>query len=489
MSTTIIQTGEVNINKIMLQRRSLLWRIHFWAAIIASPFLFAAIVTGLIYALSPQIEAYLYGRLDYVEAQTASRPLDESILSAIQAVPNNWDLYSVIAPQTAIESVKVAFIPKSKSSSEQSVGHSGHGVTASAKPELINPTQSQPSFLRPSFGLPARSLVVYINPYTNQVLGQLPQSERFTVWSKKLHSTYLQDGWRWVIEFAASWTLVMLVTGIFLWMPMLKGYFNPTQNGSSREQWRYWHATIGILMSVMSAAILVTGLTWSKNAGEQIRWARDALDQKSPPIPAHFKSSIPEHNHSDHGHGIESNLKTMIPAHSMINWQQAWQSVKMNAPSVAIELRAPVGEAGFWRANHVDRGDPTKRFDMLLDAYTGQPLFYSGWDDQPLFGKATAIGIPFHRGEFGVWNQVLLIIFGISLMFSFISGWVMYFKRHRIGTSILPPLLPGAWKTISPWAILGAGFMFLSMPLLAATAPIIIGIEGLIILRKRLSLS
>ena len=470
----------------MLQRRSLLWRIHFWAALLSSPFLIAAILTGLLYTLSPQIEYYLYHKIDYVAPQGRPRPLDEAIVAAIQVVPNNYELYSVIAPFTDIDSVKVAFIPKTQtpSKSVNASDHASHGASVSTPPNPARPVQTSSAFLRPSFGLPSRSLVIYVNPYNNEVLGQLPQAERFTIWAKKLHSTYLQDGWRWIIEFAASWTLVMLITGIFLWIPVLRQDFPANQSTSTRNNWRYWHATVGILMSVMSASILITGLTWSKNTGEQIRWSRDALDQKSPRIPAHFRSIIPEHNHSGHDQGHQFNSQTMIPVPAMISWQQAWQSVKSNAPDIAIELRAPVGQDGFWRANHVDKGDPTKRFDMLLDAYSGQPLFYSGWDDQPLFGKATAIGIPFHRGEFGFWNQALLILFGLSLLFSFISGWVMYFKRWRSGLPILPRVLPGSWKVVSPVAVICAAFMMIAMPLLGLSASIVCMIEAGFMVRK-----
>jgi uncharacterized iron-regulated membrane protein len=118
----------------------------------------------------------------------------------------------------------------------------------------------------------------------------------------------------------------------------------------------------------------------------------------------------------------------------------------------------------------MDKGDPTKRFDLLLDAYSGEKLFYSGWSEQTAFGKATAIGIPFHRGEFGLWNQVLLFVFGAGILFSLVSGWVMFFKRRQASSAFLPALLPGAWRSVSPWAVLGGAFMLVAMPVLAMSA-------------------
>ena len=54
---------------LLQQRRSALWRIHFWAALLASPFALAAALTGLLYVFTPQIEHRLYAHLDQVTPQ------------------------------------------------------------------------------------------------------------------------------------------------------------------------------------------------------------------------------------------------------------------------------------------------------------------------------------------------------------------------------------------------------------------------------------
>ena len=154
----------------------------------------------------------------------------------------------------------------------------------------------------------------------------------------------------------------------------------------------------------------------------------------------------------------------------MLSWEQACQAVKMTAPSTPMQLMPPKGPEGFWRANQMDSDQPMRRFDLLLDMYSGETLYFSGWDQQTLFGKATAIGIPFHRGEFGVWNQVLLFVFGAGIIFSIISGWVMYFKRRQQGMMGMPEVMSGAWKSMPIGAWLFAVAMMLVMPLLAMSA-------------------
>jgi len=257
----------------------------------------------------------------------------------------------------------------------------------------------------------------------------------------------------------------MLVTGIYLWWPQRKPLL-PQSSAGGRIAWRQWHAFVGIALSVMSAVILTTGLTWSKYAGDQVKWLRDISGQAPPRIPASFQS-------------------TVQPQAQMLTWQAAWEAAQRAAPEVSMQLMAPQNMQGVWRANQMDRSQPTLRFDLLLDAYSGAPLYYSGWEDQTAFGKATAIGIPFHRGEFGVWNQALLLLFGVGVVFCIVSGWAMYFKRRAKGMLGFPKLAAGAWKSIHPGALVATALMFVCMPLLALSSAVVLCLEGIGWLRQR----
>lgn len=451
---------------IQARRRSLLWRLHFWSALIASPFILVACVTGLLYVFTPQIERALYGHLDTVAVQTPSRSLDEAVSAARNAMPGDWQLHSVIPAFEADDSVRVVFTPPMQNpKSGLGGGHGGHGGHGSADARKSNEGKAQ--FLRPNFGIPSRATVLYVNPYTAEVLGQLKESERFSTWARKLHSSLLQgDGWRWMIELAASWTMVMLITGVCLWWPRKGQTWLPQSSVNGRAAWRQWHGFLGVALGLVSFIILATGLTWSQYAGSQVKWARDATGQTPPRIPANLKSKAPD---------------TGAP----LNWQQALEAIERHAPSVSMMLMAPKGPEGVWRANQMDKGDPTQRFDLLLDAYSGERLYYSGWAEQTAFGKATAIGIPFHRGEFGLWNQAILLAFGLGVLFSLLSGWVMFFKRKKNGAAFFPPLLTGAWKSVSLWGWLCSALLLIAMPVLAVSAAPLALAEGWLAWRNR----
>jgi uncharacterized iron-regulated membrane protein len=434
------------------RRRSLLLRVHCWAALIASPFILLATLTGLVYVFTPQVEARLYADLDRVTPGGAMLPLDQSVAAARMAAGATLELRSVAPPFGPGDAVRVSFEP----ARPQAAGAHHHGASAAALQG-------------------ATPLTVFVNPYDARVLGKQAPGDRFSEWARMLHSRLLQgEGWRWMIELAASWLFVMLLTGVVLWWPGLKQPILPRRGKTGRAAWRQWHAFGGVALGILSLVMVATGITWSRYAGDQVRALRDAAGQASPQAPRHLHSTPPAGN----------------AGAAPLGWQQAWARAREAAAPVAMQLAPPQGTHGVWRATSIDRTRPTQRFDLMLDAWTGQALYRSGWAQQTAFGKATALGIPFHRGEFGIWNQVLLFLFGAGVLFSLVSGWVMVFKRMgsarartapllpSLLTSLLPPLLPGAWRAASPLALAGTLALCLLMPLLAVSGAVVLVLEA-----------
>ncbi|CAH0258237.1 hypothetical protein SRABI118_03145 [Massilia sp. Bi118] len=431
------------------RRRSLFWRIHFWAALIASPFALVAVLTGTLYIFTPQIEAALYGQLERVAPQGARLPLDAAVDAARKAAPAGFEVQAVTPPARAEDAVRVGFGPPRAGAG----AHAGHGDAAAA-PAAANP--------RPGQG--GERLTVFVDPYRGQVLGSQRDQDRFSEWARRLHSRLLQgESLRWMIELAASWMLVMLLTGVVLWWPQ-PGQPALPRTVRGRAGWKQWHAFLGVLLGVLSLAMVLTGITWSKYAGENVRALRDWSGQASPQAPARLHS---------------------MPQGEQLTYQQAWDRTRALVPDTPPQLTPPRGPHGVWRAGSADRRHPAGRFDLVLNAYDGRVLYQAGWESQTAFGKATAVGIPFHRGELGVWNQLLLFVFAAGVLFSLVSGWVMFFKRRRAGALGLPKLLPGAWRAAPPAAVLVAVGMCALMPLLAWSAAVVIAIEAALHWRQR----
>jgi len=445
MGPVTMEDGVDRLPSLAARRRSLYWRIHFWAALIASPFALVATLTGLLYVFTPQVEAHLYGGLERVAPQGARLPLDAAVDAARGAAPAGFVVQAVTPPAAADDAVRVSFGKPAAGAGE----HAGHG---------------QPAVARPGQG--SDRVTVFVDPYRANVLGSQRDQDRFSEWARRLHSRLLQgESLRWMIELAASWMLVMLLTGVVLWWPRPGQPGLPPASARGRAGWRQWHAFLGTLLSVLSLAMILTGITWSRYAGENVRALRDWAGQTGPRVP--------------------ERLHSMPQERPQLNFQQAWDRSRALVPGATPSLMPPRGPHGVWRAASADRRHPASRFDLVLNSYDGQVLYYAGWDRQTAFGKATAVGIPFHRGELGIWNQVLLFVFAAGVLFSLVSGWTMFFKRRRAGLAGLPKLLPGAWRAAPPAAVALAIGLCALMPLLALSAAGLAALEAALVWRRR----
>jgi uncharacterized iron-regulated membrane protein len=405
--------------------RSALWRLHAVAALLATPVLVLATITGLIYLPTPQIERWQDGHLDRVAA-APWRPLDPLVASAQAAAPEGWVLRHVAPPSQPGESLRVQFAPPGgHRPAGEHAGHAGHGAA------------------------PTTPVNVFIDPGTGAVLGTQADDARFNHWAKRLHSQLLQgEGWRWLIEWAATCLLVMLLTGLALALPTLARTLQ-AQGLQGRAAWRRWHVLGGVALAGLSLVIVLTGLTWSQTAGGQVRALRDWAGQAPPKVPKDLRSA------------------PAAEGAQPLSWQAVWTLAHAQAPAIRLQLAPPKGADGVWRVSTIDRTQPTRRQELALDARSGAVLWRSGWAELPAFAQATAVGIPFHRGEFGLWNQALLLLFALGLLGSVLTGWVMAWRRWRAGGLLLPRM--GAWRDVRwRWPALAATVALCALvPLLA----------------------
>lgn len=399
----------------------LFWRAHFWAGLVTAPLVVLAALTGLLYVLTPQVEAWRHGHLDRVPPAGIVQALDAQIAVAQGHEPSR-PLRFVVPAHAPGDTTQVHF-----------------GADPAAPPQID--------------GLPA-GRIVYVNPHTAEVVGALDELRRYRNWARKLHASLLQgEGWRWLIELAASWLLVMLLTGLAMWWPrggahVLGAALRLRGPGPERVCWRRWHTTGGVLVSGVLAVILVTGLTWSAHTGERFRAAQQALGQSTLRPPPSLASALP------------------ADGRAPLSWQAAFDAARAQVPDIAMMLTPPRGPEGVWRAENFDRSQPTRRFVLAMDAYRGQALFAAGWDEMPLLARATAVGIPFHRGEFGLWNQALLIGVALACVGAVASGLRMAWLRRSPGAWTLAPALPASgWRAVPIW-------LWLLVAALAWTQPV-----------------
>lgn len=442
-------------NAALLHR--LFWRLHFWSGLLTAPVVLFAALTGVLYIFTPQIEGWKHADLDKSDRLAPAMALDLQVQAAHMAFPDKT-VRTIVPAYAQGSTTQVLLGEPGMRRSNRLAGPQTDAVQqhASHEQHQHQPESSAGKVTKPGHGdhdAVGRNLIVYVNPGTAQVQGSIPEAARFRNWSRRLHSTMLQgDGWRWVIELGASWMLLMMVTGIYLWWPRGKagwaGVLVWRRSGGSRVNWRYWHGMFSVVTGIFTLTILLTGLTWSKYAGENFRALQNATAQNSPRVPRDLQSVMPANGH---------------PPLSM---QSIYARAMQQVPDIQIQLTPPKGEQGVWRIENYDRSQPDKRFQLVMDAYSGATLYKSGWEQMPGLSRATAVGIPFHRGEFGWWNKALLLLVGLSVIFSVVSGYVMWLKRRK-ATSLSAPGIEVRHVRAIPW------WMWLTMAALGIALPVL----------------
>jgi uncharacterized iron-regulated membrane protein len=434
--------------------RALLWRVHGLAALWSAPFLVVAAITGLLYVPTPQVESWLLGSLTRVDPAALPLPLDQLVAAARDAAPRH-ELRHVVPPNEPGQVLRAVFDPLAAGNDAQPGSHTDHHRAGRGP------------------------VTVYVDPGNGRVLGRLHEMDRWGPWAKRLHSQLLLgESWRWMIEWAATCLLVLLGTGVALaWQTLRTGAFWRARG--MRAAWRRWHVLIGGSALVISLAIVLTGLTWSRFAGTQVRELRNALGQAPPRMPTTLASTPPS------------------PAGTtpLLGWQSAWSMARRHAPhGVSMQLTAPrvvaaaAGDGelsptrvqlthGVWRAASADPSQPFSRFELAWDAYSGRVLFQSGWKDLPVFAKATALGIPFHRGEYGTWNQAVLALFGVTVLGSTVTGCAMWWQRRLAAPFAYATSGAGriGWRK-AVWALLALGMAWL-VPMLLMLALLCLATE------------
>ena len=111
----------------------------------------------------------------------------------------------------------------------------------------------------------AQQFRVYIHPQTLAVLKLDNEDYRLENVIKKLHGElFIGDLGSWIVELAASWAVIMILTGLFLWWPRdakgLAGILYPRLKQGKRIFWRDIHAVTGIYVSFFALFLLFTGL-------------------------------------------------------------------------------------------------------------------------------------------------------------------------------------------------------------------------------------
>lgn len=402
------------------------WRWHFYAGLLAAPFLLLMAITGSLYLFDRELEGWWdsdFAKVD-VSAQRQSLAAQEA---AAKAVDPASTVKRVVLPSADDDTAKW----------------------------LLQ-------------GSDGRKHEVNVNPYTLEITGIRNPDDAIMAVIRRIHGTLLGgDIGSHIVELVACWTLVMLVTGLWMWWPKqwrLKGVFVPRVDVGGRRMWRDLHAVPSALISLFVIALVLTGLPWSAFWGAQLAKLGDTVHfiAPTPNFAAHApathadhqgmkaKTMPPAHDHMDH---MQHMMPSEDPAAAKIPWviqnsphpkggEQQIGIAKVE-PHLAMLDRAKFGEG--IRIFYPDGPGGTFMINYLPDKAEGQRTLHVdpkngaviddiGWDQYSTGGRLIEWGTMLHMGrQYGTANQFANLAVCLALIGAVISALVHYWKRRPKG--------------------------------------------------------
>lgn len=439
-----------------------IWRWHFYAGLFVIPFILILSVTGAVFLFKPQVERW-----------------EER---AFQNLP----LSSAVTPDAQCDAALAAF--------------PGAGFVSYRLPER----EGDAEMIRVALPHGQATRDVFVSPQ-GRVLGSLDPEKRIIEIDRNIHGELLM-GHRgsWLVELAASWAIVMILTGLYLWWPEgrgLAGVVWPRLLRGGRVFWRDLHAVTGFWVSGLALVLLLTGLPWADTWGsafkavrEEMGWAKGRQDWTIGGRAADAGEHA-DHNHAamPSGAGSMSTMSHVMPDGSVMTMAPVTLSeivarakgehlafpVLVSPPGASKEGDRPT--AGGWTVKSEAQNRPLD-VTITYDAMTGAQTSRTGFADKHVIDRVVGYGVAWHEGQlFGWINQLIGIATALMLVTLSICGFVMWRRRKPEGRLGAPPL-PASSAKLRGVAIL---ILVLAtfLPLLAASLILLWVFDHLVIRR------
>lgn len=429
------------------------WRWHFYAGLFCIPFVIWLSLTGSIYLFRPQIENWLDRPYEHLQITGPRANRAAQIQTAIHAVPSS-NLHFYELPRTAGSAIRI--------------------IVGRGEDEFR----------------------VYVHPQTLNVMKVVNEDKRPMMVVFHLHGELLSGDWgSRIVELAASWAIIMILSGTYLWWPRqadsIAGVLYPRLRQGKRIFWRDIHAVTGVWVSLLALFQLFTGLPWAKSWGDYLEGIRkvtrteeikrDWTNGTSSEIAARLAMN-PDGMASMPAMGGMGNAGQTTESYTVIDKMVATVA-PLNLPYPVL-ISPPSGPGAPWTAKS-DTQDRPLRVDLELDPATGSILKRVNFNQHHWIDQAVGYGVAAHEGQlFGLFNQLLGVFMAIGLILLSISALLLWWRRRpERGLGAPPlPLKQSAIPTGITILIIGFGIY---LPLMGLSLVVVFLMERFILRKIR----
>jgi uncharacterized iron-regulated membrane protein len=295
----------------------------------------------------------------------------------------------------------------------------------------------------------------------------------------------------YVVELAACWALVLLVSGLYLWFPRtgsrIWGVLLPRLRGNGgRPFWRDLHAVSGFYGALLIGFMILTGLPWAVFWGTNFasvwtkypdqRWGNypksstptgtlNTGAEKTVPwsveqVPMPQSAHVHDSSHSSHGpiHSLHAGvgIDAVVRTAREKNVKEGFVVSLPQDPQGVFTISAPTD-------------DPKRQATLHVDQYSGKIITDIRWQDYGVVPKAVEMGVAIHSGVyFGILNQLLMLFAALLVLVLAVSGTIMWWRRRPtkvLGAPPMPANFP-LWKTaVAIIIVMGALFPLVGISL------------------------
>ncbi|MDI7774527.1 PepSY domain-containing protein [Asticcacaulis sp. EMRT-3] len=371
----------------------MIWRWHFYAGLFCIPFIVVLCLTGPIYLFKPQIEAAIDAKYDHLAFSGAPASAQSQVAAALKAVPGSTFAAIEVRPDL----------------------HDAARITVVRHAEKIR---------------------VYVHPKTLQILKQVPENARFIEIVKDIHGELFAGRFgQIIVELAASWAIVMILTGLYLGWPRdlkgVAGLLYPRLKLGKRIFWRDIHAVTGLYISMLVLFLLLSGLPWTYVWGSELK----AIRNMGHPAAAAGWSL----GRADEKKTLQAERFVAPDMSRLDNLLDMSRGLDIAAPAI---LSPPDKGGHLWKLSS-DNGNRPQRVTMMIDPAMLEVISRSDFRNKPLIDRIIGVTTAAHEGQlFGPFNQALGVITALGLLTLCASAMIMWWQRRPEGRLGAPMLMP-----------------------------------------------
>ncbi len=258
-------------------------------------------------------------------------------------------------------------------------------------------------------------LMVWVNPYTAEVVSQRFWGDFLMTWIYDLHFTLLMDSNGLIaLSIIGLFISLSLITGLYLWWPSqhtLRSAFTLKTNTSSQRRIYDIHKLSGLYSLPILLIVVVTGVLLG-------------FPPVKPAIETVSNLYKPKSTHS-----IVTENAERLPVDFIVKRAQQY------FPSAIVKwIETPNGADGSYRINLRQAHEPSQRFpktNVWLDQYSGRVLAIRDTNKDSAGDTFLRWLHPLHSGQaFGLTGRIIVALSGVIPLVLFITGIMRWRHKH-----------------------------------------------------------